>query len=331
MRKIIFVISLFTTILYADFTEISTALPDICFSNVAWGDYDSDGDLDILMTGETDSSYVSRVYRNDGSNVFTDIEAGLLGLTRGKDAARWGDYDNDGDLDVLICGTFWDYNIGESVEISRIYKNEGNDVFTDINAGLIGVDMGSVAFGDYDNDGDLDVLISGVTSVSSVEITTIYRNDGGGTFTDINAGLIGVQQGTSAWGDYDNDGDLDVIVTGYDYTGGDWINYGKIYRNEGNGIFTDINAAVPYIEDSSVSWGDYDNDGDLDLFMTGLAESKSVWMSDIYRNDGNGIFTRLNAPFTDVRLGSSAFGDYDNDSDLDILMTGTTSSGNIGT
>jgi len=105
MRKIIFVISLFTTILYADFTEISTALPDICFSNVAWGDYDSDGDLDILMTGETDSSYVSRVYRNDGSNVFTDIEAGLLGLTRGKDAARWGDYDNDGDLDVLICGT----------------------------------------------------------------------------------------------------------------------------------------------------------------------------------------------------------------------------------
>jgi hypothetical protein len=290
----------------ADFAEqTGTGLPGIQYSSVAWGDYDNDGDLDLLVTGRISSPpyYISRVYRND-AGVFTDINAGLTGVYYGSVA--WGDYDNDGDLDILLTGFSTSY-------ISVIYRND-NGVFNDISAGLPGVQYGSVAWGDYDNDGDLDVLLTGMTSTSY--ISKIYRNDAG-VFTDINVGLPGVYYSSAAWGDYDKDGDLDILLTGSNGQG--YIS--NIYRND-NGVFIDINAGLPGVQYGSAGWGDYDNDGDPDILLTGY--SSNGYISKIYRNDA-GVFTDINAGLIGVMYSSVAWGDYDNDGDLDILLTGNSS------
>ena len=182
----------------------------------------------------------------------------------------WGDYDNDGDLDILLTGY-----PGSLPAFAAIYRNDGGS-FTDIEAGLQGVYFSSVAWGDYDNDGDLDILMAG--SISAPErFSAIYRNDGG-TFTDIDAGLAAVSDSSVAWGDYDNDGDLDALLTGY--TGSTAI--ARVYRNDG-GSFTDIGANLTGVSNGSVAWGDYDNDGDLDLLLTGGATAGEF--AKIYRNE----------------------------------------------
>ncbi len=292
------------------FTSINAGLTGISNSSLAWGDYDNDGDLDILMSGGGSSGLrLSRVYRNDGSDTFTDISAGLLGLA--SSAVAWGDYDNDGDLDILLAG-----QASTGTRNALIYRNNGDDTFTNINAGLDGLYRAAVAWGDYDNDGDLDLLMSGRNN-SFQNVAHIYRNDGSDTFTNINAGLVGAQRASVAWSDYDGDGDLDLIVSGFVSAGGAT----NIYRNDGSDTFTDISAGLPGFYDSSVSWGDYDNDGDLDLAILGTVSGAIT--SRIYRNDGSDTFTDINAPLQILRQGSLAWGDYDGDGDLDLLMTGS--------
>jgi hypothetical protein len=288
----------------ASFTDSQAGLPRLYMSSVAWGDYDNDGDLDILLTGWTGSGSISRVYENSGGS-FADINAGLPGVYRSSVA--WGDYDNDGDLDILLTGSY----------LGRIYANH-DGIFTDINAGLPGVNLSSAAWGDYDNDGDLDILLTGWSDRGIV--SRIYANNGG-TFADVNAGLPGVYRSSVAWGDYDNDGDLDVLLTGQ--TGTSYIS--RIFQNNA-GVFTDINAGLPGVDFSSVAWGDFDNDGDLDLLLTGYTGGS--YISCIYKNNA-GVFADIGAGIPGVEVSSVAWGDADNDGDLDILLTGTSFGGPI--
>ena len=195
------------------------------------------------------------------AKTFTDIDADLTGVT--GCVVAWCDYDNDGDLDILITGEDSPFHI-----TTKIYRNDGNEIFTDIIANVIGVSLGSVAWGDYDNDGDSDILISG--QIAPFVVTTrIYRNDGNNTFTNINANLPGVYTCSVAWGDFDNDGDLDIVLSGYSASGC----ITKVYRNEGDGIFTDIQANLLGVQWSAVAWGDYDNDQDLDILLTGKVDT----------------------------------------------------------
>jgi len=293
------------------FTDINANLTDVRIGSVAWGDYDNDEDLDILLAGlDISDNRISKVYRNDGDGVFTDINANLIGVCCDA-SASWGDYDNDGDLDILLIGVA---NDPVFEPVSKVYRNNGGEIFTDINANITAVFDGKAAWGDYDNDGDLDILQIGGDGV--MRISKIYRNDDGGVFTDINASLTGVNIGSVAWGDYDNDGDLDILLTGYTGSG----DITKVYRNDGDGAFTDINANLTSVESSSAAWGDYDNDGDLDILLTGFGVDGAI--SKVYRNDGGGVFTDVSAMLMGVHHGAGAWGDYDNDGDLDIVLTG---------
>jgi len=292
------------------FTDISANLEGVYYSSAAWGDYDNDGDLDILLTGTNGSNSVAKVYRNNSGN-FTDINAALKGVN--NSSVDWGDYDRDGDLDILLTGLD-----DTSNSVSKVYRNDSGS-FTDITANLQGVGASSANWGDYDNDGDLDILLAGSTVISgsSVQVTRVYRNDSG-SFTDIGANLQGVWIGSADWGDYDKDGDLDILITGS--TGSFSSGISKVYRNDG-GIFTDINASLTGVFTSDAAWGDYDNDGDLDILLAGSISNGSSPVAKIYRNDG-GNFTEINAGLQGAYYSSVDWGDYDNDGDLDILLAG---------
>lgn len=303
------------------FIDVNADLIGVDCSAVAWGDYDNDGYLDIILTGFTGNAFVSKIYHNNGSGSFTDINAGLTGIA--NSSVDWGDYDNDGDLDILMAGS--DSDVGSYHSISKIYRNDGNNTFTDITANLPGVMWSSVSWGDYDNDSDLDVLLSGCYDDTSRQyISRVYRNDGNGIFTDINAGLTGVFFGSTAWGDYDNDGDLDILLSGlhYDSISIEYETASRVYRNNGNGTFIDINAGLTEVYCGSAAWGDYDNDGDLDILLTGSMQDNATYYSRIYRNDGNASFVDIETGLLGVMYGSAAWGDYDNDMDLDIVLTG---------
>ncbi|MBI3193020.1 MAG: VCBS repeat-containing protein, partial [Ignavibacteriae bacterium] len=141
---------------------------------VAWGAYDNDGDLDILVTGASQTAAVSKIYQNTGGG-FTEVYAGSLPGVFYSSVA-WGDYDNDGDLDILITG----YDGNTEVHISKIYQNTGIGFTEAFEANLVAVQQGSVAWGDYDNDGDLDILLTGGFDYSGNDYDTqyakIYRN-----------------------------------------------------------------------------------------------------------------------------------------------------------
>ncbi|MCX6335393.1 MAG: FG-GAP-like repeat-containing protein [Bacteroidia bacterium] len=311
------------------FTEqTGIALTGVYYSSVAWGDYDNDGDLDILLTGATGGyeryNSISKIYRNNGDNSFTEqTDIILPGVCLGSVA--WSDYDNDGDLDILLTGQNNSYQ-----NISKIYRNNGDNSFID-QTGIVltGVYQSSIAWGDYDNDGDPDILLTGYSR--SDPISKIYRNNGDNTFTgQADIALTGVYKSSSAWGDYDNDGDLDILLTG---ESGDYQNYNpvsKIYRNNGDNSFTEQTGIIlTGVCQSSIAWSDYDNDGDLDIFLTGsTAEYPYNPISKIYRNNGDNTFTwQTGITLAGVSNSSMACGDYDNDSDLDILLTGDSGSG----
>ncbi|MCP4542281.1 MAG: VCBS repeat-containing protein, partial [Chloroflexi bacterium] len=140
---------------------------------------------------------------------------------------------------------------------------------------LTGVYESSVAWGDYDNDGDLDILLTGAGSGGP--LAKLYENTGSGFAENITASnvLTGVEYSSVAWGDYDNDGDLDILLTGD--TGG-YNPLTSVYENTGAGFSVDAVASndLAQVRYSSVAWGDYDNDGDLDILLTGMSSGGAL-------------------------------------------------------
>lgn len=270
-------------------------------SNVAWGDYDNDGDLDFAIAGYSSTGNISAIYKNN-NGAFDNINAGINGVRYAS--MDWGDYDNDGDLDLLVAG-YTDY-----ARVTKVYRNNSG-IFEDINATLPGVSVCSVEWVDYDNDSDLDIAITGLTS--SGGITKIYRNVAG-SFEDINANLVNLSYSSMAWGDIDNDGDLDLAISGS--ASPSFIS--KIYRNN-NSTFVDIGANLTGVYRCSLAWGDYDNDGDIDLALAG--SNAGMPISKIYRND-SGTFNDSGTSLMALESGSLSWVDYDNDSDLDLAICG---------
>jgi len=295
------------------FGDIGAGLPPT-LGPAVWGDYDNDGRLDIFFFGE--------VWRNTvvGFSNSANLPIGFVPFI-GSEVL--GDYDNDGRLDVLFTG--FDGNFFFN---SLVLRNTSSG-FTNINAGLTPVHHGSVAWGDYDNDGRRDILLAGGSDLFNFDenVAQVWRTTGntGIPFLDINGGfgLPGINTGSASWADYDNDGRLDILLTGT--TNGEAASLTEVWRNTGNG-FTNIDAGLPRAYYSSVAWGDHDNDGRLDILLTGITNALFVepvpLISQVWRNTGTG-FTNINAGLPGIANGSAAWGDYDNDGRLDILLAGS--------
>jgi hypothetical protein len=218
----------------------------------------------------------------------------------------FADYDNDGDLDLYV--TNFD-------SPSKLWRNNGGGVFQDVTnaAGLALTTLATaVAWGDGDNDGDLDLY------VGTYAQNRYFKNNGNGTFTNATVGPLGDTRQTESvdWGDYDKDGDLDLFLAN--------IGNDALLRNTG-GVFTDVAAGTLLGSGRAVgcSWVDYDKDGDLDLFVTYNAQANELFVNT------NGAFIKLTPALlaTPMNSAKADWGDYDNDGDLDVIIT-TTGSGN---
>jgi hypothetical protein len=262
--------------------------------------------------------------------------------------AAFFDYDNDGDLDLyFVNGNTLNVNVGNVGNSDALYRNNGDGSFTEVTVAAR-VDDGSYGFGcsvgDYDNDGFLDLYITNFGA------NILYHNNGDGSFSDITekSGVGDERCGTStAFADYDNDGDLDLFVANYVdyklesnpkcakmgvrvYCSPDDFNGSSnaLYQNNGDGTFTEVTKKAgifnPDGKGLGVIWADYDNDGDLDVFV---ANDRVPNM--LYKNNGDGSFKEV-ALFAGVAVGETgvaysgmgtSFGDYDNDGWLDLIVT----------
>lgn len=288
--------------------------------SIAFSDIDNDGDQDVLITGNNDSSVpISKLYLNDGSGSFSEKDnTGLDGISFSSIA--FADIDNDNDQDVLITGR---NNFFQP--ISKLYTNDGLGNFTEITDVVFdGVYNSSISFEDIDKDDDQDVLISGQGSAGF--ISKLYNNDGSGSFTEnTEAVLDGVRYGSVAFADIDNDTDQDLLITGQTILG-EIIS--KLYTNDGTGIYTQTDNLFKGVYHSSVAFADIDNDNDLDVLITGARRSSGPYISKLYTNNGSGEYTEdSSVSFDGVWLSSVAFADIDNDNDQDLLITGQLRSG----
>lgn len=185
------------------------------------GDYDADGDNDILVTGASGAGTASRVYRNDGGT-FADAAAGLDDISGDGD---WADYDADGDLDIILVGT-----VSGNPDRTAIYRNDGG-TFVDIATAVRPLTGADVDWGDYDADGDLDVLFWGNESGGSNKFSGVFRNDAG-VFEELDMDFLEIRDATISWADQDDDGDLDVLLSGETGTLQNPTAFSELYESE---------------------------------------------------------------------------------------------------
>lgn len=300
------------------FTRITEGplVTEVALSAVAaWGDYDNDGFTDLFVSGF--GAGESFVYRNKSNVTFEKMTRDTIGIALGTCFGSWADYDQDGFLDLFAGGL--------DGQASRLYRNNGNGTFSEMTNNSLATTLGSpysCPWADYDSDGRGDLFVANFEGANF-----LFRNLGGGDFARIQDGPIVNESDDhsigAAWGDYDNDGFLDLFVAN-----GGWLSsfQSYLYHNRGDGTFTRITDGS-LVTDSrpwvAGAWEDYDNDGDLDLFVSSFGPNNAL-----YRSNGNGTFdpvttgSLVNDVVPTGAYGScgAAWGDYNKDGFPDLFV-----------
>ena len=323
--------------------------PLVISGGVAAGDYNDDGLIDLYVVAGSSGSNL--LFQNQGGNSFRDV-AGAAGVDIGGvpgAGPMFADTDGDGDLDLFVGAVG-----GHPV---RLFENNADGTFTDITSlsgiSLVAPNTFSAAFGDYDGDGWLDLFLAhwGQRTVAGADTENLWHNDGNNVFTNKS-----IQSGISAairaahktrdntdytfapnFADINNDGYLDILLAS------DFVT-SQVFLNNGDGgvsgeyTFTDITdrAVITDTNGMGASVGDYDNDGDLDWFVTSIFSSSESEYGELvpgaddkdgnrlYQNNGDGSFQDVTTE-AGVRQGDwgwgSCFADFDNDGYLDIFHT----------
>ncbi|GIW45921.1 MAG: hypothetical protein KatS3mg077_3203 [Candidatus Binatia bacterium] len=313
---------------------------------VASGDFDGDGWVDLyVVRGDAGPNLL---FRNRGDGTFEEVgeRAGVAVGGARSVGPVFADFDGDGRLDLFVPALLCADKVAYCDDVQqprlgtvKLYRNRGDGTFEDVTT-QSGIrftrDSFSAAWGDYDRDGDLDLFVSHWGEFRPPGSSEhLWRNNGDGTFTDVSVELgissayeflggdIGDLSFTPNFADIDSDGWLDLLVAGD-------FRQSKVFRNLGGQRFTE--ATTPVISDENgmgAAVGDYDNDGDLDWFVS------SIWDPDqdnrennwyvsgnrLYRNRGDGAFEDV-TDFAGVRAGywgwGATFADFDNDGWLDL-------------
>lgn len=300
---------------FADETDARAAGITGCFRGAEAGDVDRDGDWDLILAQDYNRRPLLLI--NNGSGVFSDqTVARLPNIAMGSARAQFGDIDNDGDLDILIC------NSGASRFATtgrpRIFNNDGTGVFTDapttqFPSTALAEQMDCV-FGDVDNDLDLDFHVG--TRASGVNSSQLWLNNGSGGFTRLTPFVTDATCYSYDFGDIEGDGDLDLIGVNAGAT-----NTELLLRNNGAGTsWTAVSSQItpnPTVDDNDSRFIDFDNDGDLDLLIAALGGPDRI-----YRNNGLGTFTQVTTGVLPAITDSSLdikVGDVTGDGKPDII------------
>jgi len=306
------------------FSSVSLNITSVNYETrqVNWVDIDNDGDKDLFITSNTNRNIL---FENTGTLNFKEIttSAGLPTDNLFTYGASWGDYNNDGFLDVFIANR--DINLLTQTP-NYLFKNNGNNTFTDVSlsAGIDRLEHLSFcsAFFDFNNDGLQDIYISNDKAISPNQL---YKNNGDNTFTEVGS-LTGTNLKINAMtvtiGDFNNDGWFDIYVTD--------LLKSILFRNNGDETFTDV-ALSSGTKFNSVGWGsvflDADNDKDLDLYVSGsYFNDPNFASSSFYENLNDGTFViPSDAGFANDQgySHSNAIGDINNDGLPDFVVTNT--------
>ena len=325
--------------------------------NLTHADFDNDGDRDVFVLRgawlDEHGLHPNSLLQNDSRGFFTDATraSGLLSF-HPTHSASWGDYDNDGWLDLYVGNESRLYAFGtapSSLHPNQLFHSNRDGTFTD-RAEAAGVDLAGyvkgVAWGDYDNDGLLDLYVSILHSDNVLFRNNLGEWTDGGTpagreFVDVTAaaGVAGPQASFPTWfWDYDNDGWLDLFAGAFEFESAadivdlyfdnpSVIDRPRLYRNEGNGTFTDATRAAGMhraIAAMGANFGDLDNDGFLDCYIgTGHPQMRALLPNRMFRNAGGAFFEDVTTSggFGHLQKGHAvSFGDIDNDGDQDIYQ-----------
>jgi hypothetical protein len=294
-----------------------TSTPREQCAGATCADYNGDGWLDLYYLGGPNGS--NRLFRNNGDGTFTDVAASAGVAMTGTlcNGACFADWDGDGDPDLVVGGL--------ELAGARFWRNEGDGTFSDV-TGSTGVTMDqdtySLTFADYDNDGDLDLFATHWGAARGPG--HVWRNNGDGTFTSADA-IVGYNgfpppgaDNTFTYNvaDINNDGWMDLLAAS------DYLT-SHVYLNDGDGTFTNVTNPAVIKDDDGMgnAVGDYDNDGDLDWFVTSIYNFPFKIGNRLYRNDA-GVFADATTT-AGVADGSWGWGatmqDFDNDGRLDIF------------
>ncbi len=285
------------------FTKLNVDLTPLYNATIAFGDYNNDGFLDILLSGEGYDP-LSSLWKNNGDLTFTEVEVGLADL--GGTNAEFRDIDNDGDLDVLLSGSIRNEDGSYSSDL-RLYSNEGNDSFVEVELSFTSYAVvGSL--GDFDNDGDLDIVTGG----GALEV---YSNNGDGSFSSpIDLGLS-FTSGNIKWFDFNNDGYLDIMLAGNSIT--------DVLINNQDNSFRRLEGSFDILPRQKIDLRDYNSDGYIDLLLVGTEDfSTNSFVAKIYDNSGSSFSENSSISLPQLGSGDGNWFDVDNDGDLDLILTG---------
>lgn len=289
------------------FTRGQSLIADTAISMTnTWADVDNDGDADLLVLNNTRKP--NTFYRNNNGTLVKELGMSFTQNISYYHGGSFADYDNDGKVDLFMCNYF-------PTRYNELHHNNGANGFGKEVASVIPAEANQsvgATWADYDKDGFMDLFVPNGTGNKN----SLFHNEGNGTFSKVQNAITaeGGQSVGSCWGDYDNDGDLDLFVTNSNATG----NF--LYRNEGKNDFTKITTGAPVTDKGNshgCSFADIDNDGDLDLYVTNDKNAKFLYM-----NNGNGEFKRKDDEMINFNFGKSyghVWSDFDHDGDLDLF------------
>jgi predicted nucleotidyltransferase len=322
------------------FTLMDQSIPGLEEGGVAWGDYDRDGDLDLAIMGKEDG-FTTAIYENDSG---TFVNANQILQKQSKGDLEWVDFDNDGYLDLIVVGLN-----PQLLPSLNIYKNQNGVSFVrQTQAELPGLTDATLAFGDADADGDMDLVMAGIGEENgsiqySFKLYTNRYNEGNGVIFELspNFSYEGFVNGDIEFADLDNDGDLDIVYSG---TGRGDSPVGGIIVNTRVGL-SDNNSRYLYsyllsLKNATISVGDIDLDGDLDLVTSGVSSNYNgveenvirILYNNSYRIDSLRAYINfrdeISSDITPLVDGDMDLTDFDNDGDLDILTSGADEFGN---